>query len=156
MLFSASYNNQKAPTGNCRRLVHQNPNSGRDTLLVSQSSRAAWRGLCYLYPSPHKQNTVKILLQDREARSLTSSSSIIYYLSSASITTTCSSRDETRNIQALLNLIFFMWLGEAEVWLCLIFSFSNIFLWSKVFQVIRRDFPFFFLFLSRFSSKMWN
>lgn len=144
MLFSASYNNQEAPTGNCRRLAHQNPNSGRAILLVSQSSRAAWRSLHSLYPSPCKQTMVKILLQDREARSLTSSSSIIYYLSSASITTTCSSRDETRKIQALLNFIFFMWLGKSEVWLCLLFSFSKMFLWSKVFQVIRRDFIFFF------------
>lgn len=52
---------------------------------------------------------VKILLQDREARSLTSSGSVIYYLSSAGITPICSSENKTRKIQALLNLLFYDW-----------------------------------------------
>lgn len=99
------------------RIAHQNPNSGRATLLMSQSSRVAWRGLQPLYPIPYKQTMAKTLLQDKEARSLTSSSSIIYYLLGAGVTPTCSSGNETRKPQALLNLFFFLWLNKDEAWL---------------------------------------
>jgi len=60
---------------------------------------------------------VKIMLQDREARSLISSSSMIYYLWSAGFPPTCSSGNETRKIQALLNLLLVLGLSKAEVWL---------------------------------------
>lgn len=116
-------------------------------MLISQHSRWAWRALHSLYAFPISR--VKSLLQDREARSLTSRGSIIHYLSSVSITPTCSSRDETKNSLELLNLAFFLWLGKAAVWLWRLFSFSKTFLSSEVLQEIRKD----FLFLQ---EKMWN
>lgn len=107
MLFSASYCNEETPTGNGRRVAQSCPSESRATLLISQHSRQAWRALHSLYAFP--VSIVKNLLQDREARSLTSRGSIIHYLSSVSITPTCSSIHETKRNLQLLNLAFFLW-----------------------------------------------
>lgn len=98
------------------RVVHQNSNSGAATLLRSQCSRAAWRGLRSLYYFPYEQTMVKTMLHNRDAWSLTSSSSIIYYLSSAGIAPKCSG-NKTQKIQAQVNLLFFQWMNKAEAWL---------------------------------------
>lgn len=123
---------------------------------MSQSSRVAWRGLRPLYPIPYKQTMAKTLLQDREARSLTSSSSIIYYLLGAGVTPTRSSGNETRKPQALLNLLFFLWLNKAEAWLWPPFFFSPKCFFSlrylKIFYFYQRNVKLNKYFLSGFFS----
>lgn len=137
------------------RVVCQNSNSGAATLLRTQCSRAAWRGLLSLYFFHYKPTTVKTMLHDRHAWSPTSSSSIIYYLSSAGITPKCSG-NKTQKIQELVNLLFFQCRNKAEAWFwhfSLPSSFILFFLSSKCSSDLQGSENVFFWF---FFPEMWN